>query len=217
MDYQKISKMGLFSGMSPEETGKILQCLNAKEKTYRKGDCLCSAGDLVEHAGLLLTGALEIRQNDLWGNQNILSRVEVGELFLEAYACIPKTPSMVDVWALSDCAVLYLDTGHMIQNCPTACSFHTKLIQNLLSALAEKNLQLTKKIVHTSFKTIRERVLSYLSFEAVQQKKRKFLIPFSRQQMADYLSVERSALSKELGKMQREGLIRYRKNEFEIL
>ena len=190
MNIQAISKMRLFSGITPEETKSILHCLNAQQKSYQKGDCLCRAGETAKYAGLLLTGTLEIRQDDLWGNQNILSQVAAGELFLEAYACIPKTPSMVDVWALTDCTVLYLDTGHMIRTCPSACSFHTRVIQNLLGALAEKNLMLTKKIVHTSFKTIRERVLSYLSFEAVRQEKRKFLIPFSRQQMADYLSVE---------------------------
>src|SRR5699024_8999030 len=157
--------------------------------------------------GLLLSGEVHIVQDDLWGKESILSRVGPGELFSEAYAAVPGTVSLVNAIAARESRVLLLNITRAMQPCAQACPFHRHLVRNFLACMAEKNLRLAQKITHTLPKTIRGRVLSYLSAEAIRQGGRSFTIPFSRQQLADYLCVERSALSAELSKMRQDGLI----------
>ena len=124
---------------------------------------------------------------------------------------------MISVVAAEACDILFLDVGRMLQVCPNSCGFHNKLIRNLLSIASQKNLTLSRRIFHTSSKTIRGRLLSYLSFQSVKHGSREFEIPFNRQQLADYLSVDRSAMSNELSKMQREGLLTVDRSHFILL
>ena len=195
MEESLLMQSALFRGISLEEAAAVLQCLQAVERSYPKGTLICRQGEPVQAAGLLLSGEVHIVQDDLWGKESILSRVGPGELFSEAYAAVPGTVSLVNAIAARESRVLLLSVARAMQPCAHACPFHGQLVRNFLACMAEKNLRLAQKITHTLPKTIRGRVLSYLSAEAIRQGGRSFTIPFSRQQLADYLCVERSAFS----------------------
>ena len=216
MNCELISRMRLFRDVSAEEIGPMLGCLQVHERSFRKGERILSMGDAVQAAGLVLSGEVFVEHTDVWGVRSILATVGAGNLFAEAYACVPERRSMVDVVAARDCAVLFLNVDRILRLCPSACPCHTRLVRNLLADMAEKNLNLTNKIAHTAPKSIRARVLAYLSSQAQMSGAHDFTIPFSRQELADYLNVDRSALSAELGKMQREGLLEFRKNRFSL-
>lgn len=216
MNYIFLTKTMLFRGCTAEEVESMLQCLGAESKTFAKGEVIYHAGDAVTAMGLVLSGSVNIENDDVWGNKSILGNVSPGQVFAETYACVPGEPMMVNVVAAEAAEVLFLHTSRLLQTCPSACTFHSKLIRNLLTVMAQKNLNLSRRIFHTSSKSIRGRLLSYLSFEAMQQGSYSFTVPFNRQQLADYLGVDRSALSNELSKMQREGLLHYEKNTFQL-
>lgn len=217
MDYKFLTKTKLFSGNSEEEIKVMLKCLGATEKFYGKGDTIYHEGDDITHMGMVLSGSVRMENDDLWGNTSILAHMSPGELFGETYACLPGEPLMVRVVAAESTHVLFLDAARLMKVCRNTCGHHARLIQNLLMSSAEKNINLSRRIFHTSSKTIRGRLLAYLSFQASRQNSREFTIPFNRQQLADYLSVDRSALSNELSKMQKEGLIKVEKNQFQLL
>lgn len=214
MDIIFLSKSMLFRGTSPKEVEKMLQCLGTKQKSFTKGSVVYHAGDPVQAIGLVLSGSVNIESDDLWGNKSILNHIAAGQIFAETYACIPGEPLMVNVVAAEASEILFLNTDRLLQTCHTACPYHTKLIRNLLSVTAQKNLSLSQRILYTSSKSIRRRLVSYLSYQATKQGSFQFTIPFNRQQLADYLGVDRSALSNELGKMQKEGLLLVNKNSF---
>lgn len=214
MDYSFLSETILFQGISEADIEKILVCLGAVEKSYTKDEVIYHAGDFVESMGLVLTGSVNIENNDLWGNKSILNHITKGQIFAETYACIPDEPLMVSVAAAESANVLFLKTSHLLKSCTRACTYHHRLLRNLLTVTAQKNLNLSSRILHTSSKTIRGRLVSYLSFQAARQKSVEITIPFNRQQLADYLGVDRSAMSHELGKMQKDGLLNADKNHF---
>lgn len=216
MNAEKISGSSLFRGLSRTETESILKCLSAVERRYPKDALILCAGDSVSSVGLVLEGRVEVIREDYWGNRQILSVLEPGELFGESYACSGGEPLMVSVQASESCAVLFLEVQRILTTCSPACEYHSRLVRNLLSVLAEKNLALTRKIDHMGQRTIREKVMAYLSDEAQKQKKDELVISFNRKQLADYLAVDRSALSAELSRMQQAGIIRYEKNRFTI-
>ena len=214
MDYYFLSKSILFRGIAPDEIAKMLNCLQAAQKHFKKGAIIYRTGDIIQSMGLVLSGHVQIENDDFWGNKSILDMAGPGMVFAETYACIPGEPLMVSAVAAEDTEVLFLNVERVLNTCPETCSHHSRLIRNLLTVSSRKNLDLSRRIFHTSSKSIRGRLLSYLSSQAVLLGKREFEIPFNRQQLADYLSVDRSALSNELGKMQREGLLEFHKNHF---
>lgn len=216
MDLELLAKAPLFSGITPEEIRQLLECLDVKRQSYGREQVILHAGDVTERLGLVLSGAVNIERDDFWGSRTLLSRVEPGQVFAETYACVPGEPMLVNAVAAERTEVLFLDMKKALSGCPSACAWHNRLIRNLLAASAQKNLLLSRRIMHTSAKTIRGRLLSYLSAEADRQGSRSIEIPFNRQQLADYLSVDRSALSAELGKMQKDGILSYRKNHFTL-
>lgn len=217
MDYLFLSKTVLFRGVSPEEVRSMLDCLSAEKRQYQRGDVIYHAGDVITSMGLVLSGSVSIENNDVWGNTSILDNVGTGQVFAETYACVPGEPLMIRVVAAEATEVLFLNTNRILNICSNACGFHNKLIRNLLAISAQKNLNLSRRIFHTSSKSIRGRLLSYLSFQAVRQGSREFDIPFNRQQLADYLSVDRSAMSNELSKMQKEGLLKVKRSHFLLI
>lgn len=217
MDYQFISETELFGGCSTSETEEMLGCLGAQEKEYPKECVIYHTGQNVNKMGVLLSGGINIIRTDIWGNQNIIGHIMPGEVFAETYACIPGEPLLADVVTVKPSTVLFLDVWKVMGTCTSSCSHHERLIRNMVTIMATKNLNLAQKMNHITPKTIRERLLSYLSQEAVRHKGESFEIPFNRQQLADYLSVERSALSGELSKMRRDGLLVYKKNHFTLL
>lgn len=216
MDFSLLTNAALFEGASEHEIKDMLTCLGAYTGTYQKGELIYHAGKTVTDLGLVLSGGIYIENNDIWGNRNILEHIGPGQVFAETYACTAGEPLIVDVAAAEDAEILFLNVGKILKTCKSACTHHSRLIRNLLTAMAQKNLNLSRHIFHTSAKSIRGRLLSYLSYEAVRQGNCKITIPFNRQQLADYLGVDRSALSNELGKMRREGLLDFYKNTFHL-
>ena len=217
MDYLFLSKTILFRGISPKEIQTMMGCLRGAIKTYPRGSLIHHAGETIHTMGLVLSGSVSVENDDIWGNKSILDRIGAGHIFAENYACLPGEPLMVNIVAAEDAEILFLNTDCMFSVCSHACGFHNRLIRNMLTISAQKTLNLSRRILHTSSKTIRGRLLSYLSHQASQAGSREFTIPFNRQQLADYLSVDRIAMSNELGKMQREGLIKSERNHFVIL
>lgn len=208
------AKTVLFQGCSPQEVEQLYRCLQMTDRDYTRGTPVLLSGSPVTDIGIVLSGSVRIESGDVWGGVSVLGMVEPGGVFAEAYACLPGEPLLVDVIANTDCRVLFLNVPRLLQPCGQACGCHNQVIRNLVMASARKNLHLSQRIFHTAPKTIRGRLLSYLSQQAALQGGSRVTIPFDRQQLADYLSVDRSALSKELGKMQREGLLEFRKNVF---
>ena len=204
----------LFSGISDDELAVMLSYLGARIDTFPKGSRLLRAGEQVEEVGLVLAGSALIVQEDIWGNRNILSKSGPGQTFAAAYACAPGSVLNVSVSAETPVIAMFLNVKRVLNICPSACEHHSRIIRNLLGVLAEKNLHLEGKLTHTGQRTTRAKLMSYLSAEAQRLEKYEFDIPFSRQQLADYLAVERSGLSLELGKLRREGLIDFHKSHF---
>ena len=214
MNIQFLMKTLLFRGTTESEAEAMLNCLQAYTKPYDKGATIYHVGEQIQNLGLVLSGSVNIENDDIWGNKSILSHVQAGQIFAETYACIPGEPLMVNVMAAEKTEILFLNTGRLLTTCSSTCEHHNRLIRNLLQISSQKNLELSRRIFHTSSKSIRGRLLSYLSEQALQSGSRGFTIPFNRQQLADYLGVERSAMSNELSKMRADGLLDYQKNNF---
>ena len=204
----------LFGGISENELTSMLSCLDAKVKDFTKESLILRNGETVESVGLVLSGSVLIVQDDIWGNRNILSRAGAGATFATAFACAPSAKLNADVIAETPVTVMFLNINRILNTCPSACAHHNKIIQNILGELAEKNLHLNEKLKHIGQRTTRSKIMSYLSAEARRLGTYEFDIPFSRQQLADYLGVERSGLSSELGKMRDERLLDFHRNHF---
>ena len=214
MDYQFLSKTPLFAQTTAEETQRMLSCMEAIIKIFQKDDFIMQAGDKIEYMGCVLSGSVYIMRDDIWGNRTILGQMGPGQIFAETYACIPGASLMVSVIAKEKSEILFIHAGKILKTCTQACSSHQQVIYNLVQICAQKNLHLSQKILYTSSKMIRDRLLLYLSDQAKVAGTLSFCIPFNRQQLADYLNVDRSAMSNELSKMQKEGILTYRKNSF---
>ena len=207
----------LFSGASDEDIEAMLGCLQARLCTYKKGEYVLREGERIERLMMLVKGELHIQRDDYWGNRSIISMVGVGEMFGEAYAAPESGPLMNDVLAVEDSAVIFLDIGKLLTVCPNGCKFHAMAVKNLFFAISEKNRKLVRKLGYMSRRTTREKLIAYLSEEAKRQNSGAFSIPFNRQQLADFLSVDRSAMSNKLCKLRDEGLIEFEKNRFRLL
>ena len=207
----------LMEGLTGPEIEQILSCLAATVRTAGRGEVLFRVGDALNVMGLVLEGVVCLEKEDFWGNRSLLSRVEPGELFGEVYACRPGQPLHVNVVAGEAARILLLDAGRVLTTCSSACPFHARLIRNLLGVMAQRAYGLTRKLEHVACRTTRAKLLSYLSEQAERAGSSRFVIPFSRQELADYLGVDRSALSAELGKLRREGVLRCERSWFELL
>ena len=212
-----LKKTKLFAGVADEEIGAMLSCLDARVRTYKKGEYVHRQGEHLNSITVLVDGELHIQRDDYWGNRTIVNRIAIGELFGEAYAAPESGALLNDVVAVEDSTVIFFDVRRIITVCSSACRFHSMVVQNLFFAISEKNRTLVQKIGHISKRTTREKLLSYLSEEAKRQNSASLIIPFNRQQLADFLSVDRSAMSNELCKMRDEGLIEFEKNQFRLL
>jgi CRP-like cAMP-binding protein len=216
MNYTFLSGTDIFHGLKEEEIETILPCLHAKEKSFPRGASIFRVGDTVSEIGLIESGSVNILVNFYWGDRHIFRHAGLGDIFAEDYASIPDKELLCDVMAAEDTQILFLSLHELLSSCQKRCSFHRQIIHNLVRISASRSLSLSTRMMHTAPKTIRERLLSYLSEQAMEHGSLHFTIPFSRQQLADYLAVDRSALSNELSKMQRDGLLTFRKNEFTL-
>ena len=205
-----------FQGMADDEILSILKCVNAVVVKKEKDAHYFRNGDSTDSLGIVLSGSVLCMQEDLWGHRNIVRRVVTGESFAEPYAATPGAVLNVSVVASEDSEVMLLQMSRMLQTCATACTHHNRLIRNLVSVMSQHVLNLNDKITHMGKRSTREKLLSYLSAESMRQGKLSFDIPYDRQQLADYLCIERAAMSVELSKLQKEGILKTTKNHFEL-
>lgn len=204
----------LFQDIEETEIESMLDCLSAYAQIYQKGECIFHRGERITSVAMLLEGCIHIQKEDYWGNLSILSEISAGEIFGEVYACLGNEEILNNAVAVRQSTVLFLDISRILTICPSACRFHGRLIRNLLSVIASKNKILTQKLSHMSQRSTREKLLSYLSEQSLRTGCSSFDIPFNRQQLADFLSVDRSAMSNELCKMRDEGILAFDKNHF---
>ena len=204
----------LFRGVSPAEIETLLGCMQAKIKHYSKGEYVFRQGDRVEQITILLSGRLHVQSDDYWGNRTIMNVIHPGEMFGEAYAIQRDALFLNDAVAMEPCDVAFFDFTKMTTTCSASCVFHHTIIHNLFLAISEKNRKLVQKLEHISKRSTREKLLSYLSEQSKLCGSSSFTIPFNRQQLADFLSVDRSAMSSELGRLRDEGMLDFYKNSF---
>lgn len=207
MDVSLAARSPLFAGATEEEVQAMMSCLGATSRRFKKGAYVFRMGEKITSLGLVLSGGVRIETVDAWGNVTVLSHAGPGAVFGEAYACAPDEPLLVNAVATQDSEVLFLEAARIARTCPSSCAHHARIVMNLLSVLARKNVQFSQRSLHTAPKSIRGKVLAYLSSQASLAGSASFTIPFNRQELADYLGVDRSALSNELSKMQKDGLI----------
>ncbi len=209
-------KIMFFKGMTDTEISECLIELKYQNKKYEKGEIILCAGNTTERMGVVISGSVTIESNDSWGNCTILSHVGTNGFFAETYAMLTDEVMLVDVRANEDSEILFLNLNIIRNNADMHKTWQYKLVSNLLNISIHKNITLSRRSFHTSPHTIRGKIYSYLNSIELQKHTSEFDIPFDRQQLADYLNVERTALSKELGKMKKEKLIDFRKNHFVI-
>lgn len=211
MDYEFISGTELFSGLSAEETREILNISCAYTKLFGKEETVFELGSETSCAAMVLCGSVRVERPDFYGTVSIISTIGPGEMFAEAYAFAHGEKMMVSAVAAEESEILFIDTEALLE------SGNITILKNFLKDASMKNLRLSRKIVHTSPKTIRGRVLEYFAYLSQNAGGNEFIVPFSRSRMAEYLSVDRSALSAELSKMRREGIIEFEKNRFRLM
>lgn len=212
--FEILNQNPLFEGIAPEEFTSMLHCLGAYRKTYQKKQTILLAGDAVRCVGLVLAGSVRVLQADEAANEAILAEICAGDIFGEVFACAEVPSSPVSVVAQEDCEILWLDYRKIITTCSKACIFHARLSENLLKTIARKCLFLNKRIEILSKRTTQEKIMAFLRHTSGGRA--SFTLSLTREEMANYLCVERSAMCAELSKLQKNGRIRYRKNQFEL-
>ncbi len=211
-----LKRTKLFAGVGEEELPAMLNCLGAAVRSFRKGEYVFRSGEYISSITVLVEGRLLVQKDDYWGNRSIVNVIEPGELFGEAYAAPDSGPLRNDVLAIEDSTAVFFEIRRVLTVCPSACKFHSLTVQNLFFAISEKNRKLMSKIEVNSCRTTREKLLVYLSEQAKIHNCSTFEIPFNRQQLADFLSVDRSAMSAELCKLRDAGLLSFERSRFTL-
>ncbi len=212
-----LKKTQIFSGLDVNEIESMLSCLGGRLRQFDKGEYVIRQGEQLGDILVLAEGKLHIQKDDYWGNRSILGQIAVGEVFGEAYVAPESGPVLNDVVAVEKSTVISFDVKRILTTCSSACKFHQTVVENMFFAISEKNRNLVQKLGHMSKRSTRGKLISYLSEEARKQNCSEITIPFNRQQLADFLSVDRSAMSNELCKMRDEGMIEFKKNIFKLL
>ena len=207
----------LFDGIRPEDRMAMLDCIGYHIGTFRKGDIVAFEAENIKHIGIIISGAVDMVKEDLWGNKTMLVRMRRAELFGETFACGSDNLSVVTFLVSENAEILFMPFDRVMHSCTMSCVFHHRLIENMVHIIANKNRDLIRKVEVVSKRTIREKLLAYLSIQAQVQESRYFEIPLGRVELAEYLCVDRSALTRELVKMKEDGLIDYDRNCFRIL
>ncbi len=207
----------LFAGMAQQERQAVLSCVGYRVSSFQKGDIIAFEGDTLEHIGIVLAGTVDMVKEDVWGNKTMLLRIIKGGLFGESFVCGDDAISTVTFLASEDARVMFMPFCRSMQRCANTCQCHQQMIQNMVRLIANKNRELTQKVEVVSKRTIREKLLAYLSIQAQNQQSRYVQIPLGRIELADYLCVDRSALTRELAKMKEEGILDFDRNCFRLL
>ena len=211
------SESALFAGIRKEDRAGMLDCIGYHIRSYEKGAIIAFEEETINHVGVVLEGKVDMVKEDLWGNRTMLVRMGKDEVFGETFACGEDAMSMVTFAAAERTQVLFLSFSRVMHTCSHACAFHQTLIENMVRIIARKNRELMRKVEVVSKRSLREKILAYLSIQAQQQGKKTFEIPLGRLEWAQYLCVDRSALTRELAKMQEEGILDYHRNTFKLL
>ncbi len=207
----------LFSGIAAQDRSALLHCLGARVNTFRKNQVILAEGDPAVDMGVVLRGAVQIVRDDFYGNRSIVDRMGPGALFGESFACAGVEALPVSAVAAEDSEILLLNCRQITATCSKICGFHNRIIRNLLGVVANKNLLVHRKLEITSRRSTREKLMAYLLYQSKQAGSREFTIPYDRQGLADYLGVERSAMSAELGKLRRDGVLECSRSRFRLL
>lgn len=207
----------LFEGIQLDELKAMLGCIGYHVGAYKKGETIAFEEEHIHHIGILLSGSVDMIKEDLWGNRTMLVRMRKDELFGETFACGDDTKSVVTFMVSEDSKILFIPFNKVMRTCARTCVFHHRLIENMVRIIASKNRNLMRKVEVISKKTLREKILAYLSLQAQISKSRYFEVPLGRVELAEFICADRSALTRELAKMKDEGLIDYDKNCFRIL
>lgn len=206
----------LFRGIEAKELSALLDCMGAQPRRIKKGDTVLAAGERATHLGIVLAGRVQVSRLKADGQRIVMGEIRPGQLFAESFACAQAEALPVTATAGADGAVLLLDSGRLSAPCSAACAFHGRLIANLLSVLAHKNLALAGKVEVLSGRTIRERLLAYLEDLCLKAGKNTVTVPFDRQALADCLCVDRSALSRAIGQLREEGVLEVDRGKFTL-
>lgn len=212
-----LKKSIIFNGLSDEEIRATLIDLTPKKISCEKGNFIIRNGDIIKSFGIMISGKAIVIKEDFWGNRSVISELLSGDIFAETFACLKNSTAEISVEALEKTEVMFFNVEKILEGNIKREDCQRKIIRNMLVNLAKKNLNFTRKIEHIKKKTIRDKLLSYLSGESMKNNSLTFEIPFNRQQLADYLSVDRSALSTEIGKLQKDGIVKCKKNKFTLL
>lgn len=207
----------LFKEINDKDLESMLKCLNARKQSYPKNEVVIMADNEITAVGIVLNGTIQILKEDISGDRIIVDELNDGDLFAETFVCAGVKKSPVTVQTVTPCEIMFIDYNRIITTCSAACSFHTNLIQNMIKLIAQKNIMLNSKLDIISKKTTREKLFAYFAIQMNKSGGNKFEIPFSRDELADYLCVNRSAMSRELCKMRDENIILFNKGDFEIL
>jgi len=215
-NFKIIRKCPLFFQIEDDNLQRMLACLGATVKKYEKNNTVFSEGTPAEYIGIVLSGSVQTVRLDYSGNRSILQNVEPTEVFGEAFACAETKNTPVSVIANEDCEVMLIDCRHILHTCENHCSFHQQLIYNLMKDLATQTVMFDQKLDIASKRSTRDKLISYLTYQARKNESNSFDIPFDRQELADYLEVDRSGLSSEISKLRKEGFLASNKNHFEL-
>jgi len=217
VDAMFVCTTDLFRGTTPDEVEAMLGCLGARAGKYKKGEVILREGEVTSSIGLVLQGSVRLESSDVWGNTSMIGLFGQGETFGEAYAALPGRSLLASAIAAEPSTVLFTEVRHIVSRCPKECSYHAQVNANLLASIARKNLYLSQRILDSAPKSIRGKLLAYLSTQSKAAGTREFDIPFSRQQLADYLGVDRSALSSVISELRRDKVLRSQRSHFELL
>ena len=215
--YDVLRKCKLFNNISDKNLLPMLTCLNAKVLHFNKGETIIEEGSSARDVGIVLSGSVQIIKIDFYGNRSIISKIESAQLFGESFACADIVSVPISVIASENSEIMLIDCKRITKTCCNACEFHNQIIINLLQIMAMKNILFNQKAEITSKRTTREKLLAYLEQQAKINNSNSFSIPFDRQELADYLEVDRSGLSAEISKLRKEGLLECKKSNFRLI
>ena len=215
--FDVLQRCALFRNIGEEDLSALLVCLGAGVARFSRQEVILAEGEPAKRIGIVLSGSAQIAQVDYFGNRSIVAHLEPAELFGESFACAGVEELPVSVQANEPAEILFLDCARITQPCSGGCTFHRQLVDNLLRSMAAKNLQFHQKMQIISKRTTREKLMAYLLLQAKKHHGASFTIPYDRQGLADYLGVERSGLSAEIGKLCRQGILKSSRSRFELL
>ena len=214
---EKLMKYSLFNGIGSFELKQMLHCVYVQYKSFPKGYYLAMTEDEIRYIGIICKGSVQMIKEDYWGNKTLLVHLQPGELFGETFVCSALFASQVSFITAEKTEILFLNYDKVMHTCSLTCRYHHRLIENMLRCIAEKNMRLMEKIEVVSKKTLRSKLMTYLLIEAQKQKTQYFSVPLSRVELSEYLCADRSAVTRELASMRKDGLITFEKNIFRIL